>query len=165
MSAYERAVERVSKDYEAKGFRVQREAPVALSGGHEFRADLLAERGDEHHVVEVALAGVPSSPSAKRWGEVAEWVRATPGWHFKIVVADKDLPPLPTSELLRRELETVNGLLAEERGAAALLLASSIFEASIRHRLNGEGTENEGLRSGVVLLERAIDSELLDEAD
>ncbi|XXY49765.1 hypothetical protein WME91_01245 [Sorangium sp. So ce269] len=130
-------MQKLADEYASKGFQVRKDAvlPFAFEGGHPFRADILAERDGEHHVVEVALRGVRSEPQARRWDEVAKQVRTRPGWHFKIVPVEREPPPLPTPERIEAELTNVEELLDQDQIAAAMLLATAAFEASARRRL------------------------------
>ncbi|WP_437942294.1 hypothetical protein [Sorangium sp. So ce341] len=139
--AHDRAVQKLVDEYASKGFQVQKEAvlPFVLEGGRRLRADILAERDDEHHVVEVKLRGVRGELEARRWDEIARQIRARPGWHFKIVPIEQDPPPLPDPERIEAELTNVEALLDQDRLTAALLLAASAFEASARRRLLAAG--------------------------
>ncbi|AUX43211.1 uncharacterized protein SOCE26_046550 [Sorangium cellulosum] len=143
---HDRAVQKLADEYARKGFQVQKEAvlPFALGDGGRFRADILAERGDEHHVVEVTVRGVRGvrgEPQARRWDEIARQVRARPGWHFKIVPVERDPLPLPDPERIEAELANAEALLDQDKLAAALLLAAAAFEASARRRLLAEGAQ------------------------
>jgi uncharacterized protein YutE (UPF0331/DUF86 family) len=137
---HDRAVQKLAEEYASKGFRVQTEAtlPFAPLDGVPYRADLLAERDEEHHVVEVKLRGARDA-QAERWGDLAKQVRAHPGWHFRIVLIDREAPPLPDSERIEAELVTAQTLLDEGKLAAAALLAASAFEASARRSLLAAG--------------------------
>ncbi|WP_437642552.1 hypothetical protein [Sorangium sp. So ce854] len=147
--AHDRAVQRLVDEYASKGFQVRKEAvlPFALEGGRPFHADILAERDGEHHVIEVKLQGVRGEPQPRRWDEIARQVRTRPGWHFKIVLVDRDPPPLPSPERIEAELTNAETLLDQDKLAAAMLLAAAAFEASARRRLlaAGELPNNESL--------------------
>lgn len=139
--AHDRAVQKLVDEYASKGYQVRKEAvlPFALEGGRPFQADILAERDGEHHVVEVKLQGVHGEPQARRWDEVARQVRTRPGWHFKIVLVDRDPPPLPSPERIEAELTNAEALLDQDKLTAAMLLAAAAFEASALRRLLATG--------------------------
>jgi hypothetical protein len=139
--AHDQAVQKLADDYAAKGFQVQKdvELPFLLEDGRRHHVDLLAERGDEHHIVEVSLVGARGEPQARRWEQLAREARARSGWHFKIVFADKERSPLPDPERIEAELANAEALVDDDKVAAAVLLAASAFEASARRRLLAAG--------------------------
>jgi hypothetical protein len=163
---YDRAVQKLADEHAAKGYQVQRDValPFAIDGGQPLRADLLAERGDEHLVVEVALRGVRGEPQARGWEEIARRVRERPGWHFKIVFVDREPPPLPEPEVIEAELRNAEALLGQDKVAAAMLLAASAFEASARRRLLAEGALPADA-APVVLVERLLDAGHVEQED
>jgi hypothetical protein len=139
--AHDQAVEKIAGEYVAKGFRVQREVvlPFLAQGEQGYRADLVAERDDEHHVIEVKLRGVRGEPQARRWSELAKAIRSRPGWHFQIVPVDREPPALPDAGRITREIANAEALLAGGNLTAAVLLAGSAFEASALRRLTKMG--------------------------
>ncbi|HTN82378.1 MAG TPA: hypothetical protein VL242_01770 [Sorangium sp.] len=139
--SHDRAVQKLADEYASKGFQVRKQAelPFVLEGGRRFRADILAERDGEHHVIEVALSGVRGTPQARRWEEVARQVRALPGWHFKIVLVDREMPPPSDPERIEAELVNAEALLDQDQLTAAMLLAASAFEAAARRQLVAVG--------------------------
>jgi hypothetical protein len=136
--AHDRTVEELAEDWANQGFKVQKEAvlPFVLADGRPHRADLLAEKNEQHYVIEVKLRGTRED---RHWDDLARQIRARPGWHFKIYFVDWDLPPLPGAERIEAELANAEALLEQGKLAAATLLAASAFEASARRRLIAVG--------------------------
>ncbi len=137
---HEAALARVAEEYRRRGYDVAIEPSDASIP--EFlrphRPDLLATKGDEKVVVEVARA------SARRtrgfWSTLAERVPRERGWHLRIVaVEDEGAAPasrlLPTADEIRRTLAETEALLEQGHAAPALLLAWSLFEAAARLRM------------------------------
>lgn len=130
--AHDRAVQKLADEYAGNGFKVHKDAKLPFI---QYQADLLAERGDEHHVIEVKLQGVRNEQEGRQWETLAKEVRQHPGWHFKLVLVEHEAPPLPNAAVIEAELTNAEVLLAQDKLAAAMLLAASAFEASARRRL------------------------------
>lgn len=150
---YERAEERraaeLAQEYRDRGYEVLVE-PDRLPGlPADTRVDLLARRGDEVVLIEVkSRASLVDQP---RLRELARVVEGRPGWRFELVLAgageDAALPegtPLPeeASSLDRRDVARAmaesEALIASGHSEAALLLAWSITEATLRLLANAE---------------------------
>lgn len=164
--AHDRAVQKLADEYERDGFRVQREPtlPFTFPDGSAYRADLLAERDDEHLVVEVKLRGVRADPRDRQWDHLARAIRARHGWHFKIVPVDREPSPLPELAPIKAALANAEALLDGQQIAAALLLAASVFEASARLRLKAAGVPSDDVGL-TVLIERLVSEGLVEQEE
>ncbi len=164
--AHDQAVQRLAGEYTAKGFRVQREAvlPFATEGTQPYRADLIAERDDEHQVIEVTLRGTRGEPQGRRWSEVAQEIRSHPGWHFQIVFVDREPAAIPPADVIAKEIANAEALLGGGNLTAAILLAASAFEAAARRRLAALGALPKSGAS-TALVERLVSEGQLDQED
>jgi hypothetical protein len=166
--AHDQAVEKLASEYAAKGFRVQKEAllPFAFTraGQATHRADLVAEREEEHHVIEVTVRGVRGEPHARRWREIAEEIRSHPGWHFQIVLVDREPPAVSGPERIAAEIANTEALLEGGNLTAAVLLAGAAFEAAAQWRLTAIGalTSSNG---STTLVERLVSEGQLEQED
>jgi hypothetical protein len=154
----------VAKRYEELGYAVTTEPPLsaipfALAG---YQPDILAERGDEHLLIEVKRASSKVDP--KRFLLVDEEVNRHPGWRFLIVtIADEELDPqsenMPADDLsveeVRQHLQVLDSLSGS--GASLGLLLPQLWAAysvSLRLLLNRQG----------VSIERQTDLSLINRA-
>lgn len=155
--AHDRAVQKLADEYRRMGFQVQREAnlPFVFPDGSSYCADLLAERGDEHVVVEVKLRGVRGDRRDRQWDRLAKQIRARQGWHFKIVPVDREPSPLTSAAPIEAALVDAETLSKSSQPVASLLVAASAFEASARLRLRTAGipADDDG---PIVLIERLV---------
>jgi len=125
--------------YERDGFTVLVEpdpsaVPFDLGG---YRPDVLASRGDEHHIVAVRDLG--TRLSVDRFQELAEEIGSHEGWHFILATSDDLNPgsfpakvPLLSWEQLRERSRSAAQLLESGPSEAALLLLWSVFEGMVR---------------------------------
>jgi hypothetical protein len=141
-----RRVEQIAQEYKDKGYEVLIEPeglqlPGSLAG---FRPDLVARRNDEVVVVEVKSRAFLSDP---RLQELAEAVRRQPGWRFELVLLRPEPGPPGTKEWnaedVAHNLRQVSTLLRSGHQEAALLLAWSATEATLRLLANKERLELE----------------------
>lgn len=97
---YNAKVAALAVEYERNGYTVQRQprAPLPFDLGS-YRPDLLAEKGDEHLVIEVKSSQAPISLSYFR--DLVETIRQQPGWRFLLVI---DSPTQDAASLLREPL-------------------------------------------------------------
>jgi hypothetical protein len=135
----------VAEEYRQKGYEVIEE-PIAsqlpdfLAG---YQPDLLAWRGNEAVIVEVKARS--SLGKAPQISQLAKLLRGKPGWDFELVVVGEsgqlDLPedaqPLGREEIAQW-IAASESLLESEHYEAALLLAWSALEATLRLLLNEE---------------------------
>jgi hypothetical protein len=130
-----RQVHEVAREYRSRGYDVVVEPepgqlPEALA---RFRPDFLARKADEVIVVEVKSRGSLTDPELQ---ELAKAVRAQPGWRFELVVLKPELGPPGTkswnAEDVANSLRQVEAILASGHREAALLLAWSAAEATLR---------------------------------
>jgi hypothetical protein len=112
-STGERTLRRVASSYRKQGYRVTSPPPTdALPPFlHDCQPDLIAEREDDHVVVEVKPAG--SLKGANDLVELAERVAAQPGWRLELVTfKDKDPDAAVISpQWLQQILEPTNEAL------------------------------------------------------
>lgn len=164
--AHDQTVEKLASEYAAKGFRVQREAvlPFTMAGEQPYRADLVAERDDEHQVIEVTIRGTRGEQQARRWSEIAQQIRSHPGWHFQIVLVDREPPSIPDPGRISVEIANAEALLEGGNFTAAVLLAGSAFEASAQRRLSAMGALPRS-DAPAALVERLVSEGQLDQED
>jgi len=137
--ASQRKISEIAAQYERDGFVVAVEphpsaVPFDLGG---YRPDLLASKGDEHHIVEVRESG--KHLSVDRFQELAEEIGRHGGWRFFLVTSDDVSPDgIPTSSPLLswKDLWEQSRIAPKllELGAheAALLSLWAIFEGMLR---------------------------------
>ena len=125
--------------YERDGFAVLVEpdpsaVPFDLGG---YRPDLLASKGDEHHIVAVRDLG--TRLSVDRFQELAEDIGSHDGWHFILATSDDLNPgsfpakvPLLSLEQLRERSRSAARLLETGPSEAALLSLWAVFEGMVR---------------------------------
>lgn len=128
-------VEELAREYREKGYQVTvwpepEQLPEPLA---RFRPDLLARKADELYVVEVKPRESLPDPELQR---LANTVREQPGWHFELVLLkpESEFPgarPWTAEEIEDRLLE-VEAMLSAGHVQAALLLAWSAAEATLR---------------------------------
>ena len=126
------ALKRVTDDLRRKGFRVvigpqSEELPHFLRGA---RPDAIAEKDEEHVLIEVSAG--PSMERAQTLSYLTELVGNHPEWQLKVVRAEDGHEEEPQFSDLQRQLADVEELYRNGHGAAALLLACSIFEGATR---------------------------------
>jgi hypothetical protein len=130
-----RQLHEVAREYQNRGYEVIVEPepgqlPEALA---RFRPDFVARKADETVVVEVKSRGSLADPELQ---ELAKAVRAQPGWRFELVVLKPEPGPPGTkswnAEDVANGLRQVRAILASGHREAALLLAWSAAEATLR---------------------------------
>jgi hypothetical protein len=136
----------LAEEYRSRGYGVIEEPspaqlPDFLSG---YRPDLLVRKGDEAIVVEVK----PRSSLARdaQIRDLAQLLQTKPHWNFELVVvgegerisAPEGARPFERDDILRG-IEAAERLLAPGFSEAALLLAWSTSEATVRLLIEAEG--------------------------
>ena len=136
----------LAEEYRSRGYEVIEEPspaqlPDFLSG---YRPDLLVRKGDEAIVVEVKSR----SPLAKdaQIRDLAQLLQTKPHWKFELVIvgegerisAPEGARPFERDDILRR-IEAAEKLLESGFSEAALLLAWSTSEATLRLLIEEEG--------------------------
>jgi hypothetical protein len=135
LTAAARHLEEIAEKYKQQGYEVlvgpePAQLPAALV---RFQPDLLVRKPGETLVVEVKARGALTDPKLQ---DLAETVRAQPGWRFELVL----LPPEPgppgarrwTAEEVAEGLRQAEAILSSGFPEAALLLAWSAAEATLR---------------------------------
>ena len=136
----------LAEEYRSKGYEVIEEPspeqlPDFLSG---YRPALIVRKGDEAIVVEVkSRSSLAKDPRIR---ELARLLHTKPYWNFELVVVAEgerfDTPegarPFERGDILQR-VEGAESLLESEFSEAALLLAWSATEATVRLLLQEEG--------------------------
>lgn len=148
----------VAQEYRRKGHEVIEEPspgqlPDFLSG---FQPDLIILKGNETVVVEVkSRASLAKEPRIR---DLAQLLESQPGWSFElVVVAEGDTfnPPEGTSPMEREDIlhgiEEAERLSESEFSIAALLLAWSASEATVRLLTLEEGISIERLTPSFIL--------------
>jgi hypothetical protein len=140
--AAERQVHEVAREYRSKGYEVvvepeRRQLPEVLA---RFHPDVVARKADEVVVVEVKSRGSLADPELQ---ELAKAVRSQPGWRFELVVLKPEPGPPGTkawdAEDVAEGLRQVEAILGSGHSEAALLLAWSAAEATLRLLVDKEG--------------------------
>lgn len=154
----ERRVTELAADYARQGYRVVvQPEPGALPfdlGG--YRPDLLAERDDDHVLVQVRG---PGARDVERVVQAAEEVRAHPGWRFLLVAGEEPNvggPPAEEGRLLswdemRDRLRAAERIAPDAGGAASFLVLWSTFEALLRRHAENAGLPFERLPTSSLL--------------
>jgi hypothetical protein len=133
-------VRELADRYEAEGFRVIVEPgsevlPFELGNYH---PDLVAQKQDEHVIVEVKEEGDPVS--VERFRDIAEEIRRHPGWRF-LLVTTNDLESgslggmigeLSSWQEATERVARAERLLDQGNSDAAFFLIWSAFEAILR---------------------------------
>ncbi|MGH6899574.1 MAG: hypothetical protein ACREJ5_23980 [Geminicoccaceae bacterium] len=137
-----RQVDEIAREYRSKGYEVivepeSAQLPEPLA---RFRPDVVARKADEVVVVEVKSRGSLSDPELQ---ELAKAVRAQAGWRFELVVLKPEPGPPGTkawnAEDVAHRLRQVEAILSSGHRDAALLLAWSAAEATLRLLADKEG--------------------------
>ena len=136
----------LAEEYRSKGYEVIEEPsteqlPDFLSG---YRPDLLVRKGDEAVVVEVKSRSSLAKDAQIR--DLAQLLQTKPHWNFELVVvaeaerisAPEGARPFERDDILRG-IEAAERLLESGFSEAALLLAWSTAEATVRLLIEEEG--------------------------
>ena len=139
-------VRAIAEEYRSRGYEVIEEPspaqlPDFLSG---YRPDLLVRKGDEAIVVEVKSRSSLAKDAQIR--NLAQLLQTTPHWNFELVVvgegerisAPEGARPFERDDILRG-IEAAERLLESGFSEAALLLAWSTSEATVRLLIEEEG--------------------------
>lgn len=88
VSVIERKLKGIETEYARKGYRVMRASELSanLQFLKKYRPDLVAEREDDHVVIEVKSAR--SLKGANQLRELAEEIASQPGWRFEVITVD-----------------------------------------------------------------------------
>jgi REase_AHJR-like len=142
----------IAAEYRGRGYEVieqpsPEQLPAFLSGYHPA---MLVQKGDEAIIVEVkSRSSLIKDPRIR---ELARLVQAEPDWNFELVVvgieeqlnAPEGAAPFERDDILR-SIEVAERLVASGFSEAALLLAWSTLEATVRLLTEEEGLVLEGL--------------------
>jgi uncharacterized protein YutE (UPF0331/DUF86 family) len=136
----------LAEEYRSRGYEVIEEPspaqlPDFLSG---YRPDLLVRKGDEAIVVEVTSRSSLAKDAQIR--DLAQLLQTKPHWSFELVVvgegerisAPEGARPFERDDILRG-IEAAEKLLESGFSEAALLLAWSTSEATVRLLIEAEG--------------------------
>ncbi len=152
----------IAEEYRSKGYEVIEEPspeqlPEFLAGYH---PDLLARKGDEAIVVEVkSRSSLAKEPQIR---DLAQLLQTMPHWHFELVVVGEgeqlSVPegarPFERDDILRG-IEAAEKLVASGFSEAALLLAWSTLEGTVRLLTEEEGIVLDRL-SPLYILKQAV---------
>jgi hypothetical protein len=139
-------------------------APEQLPTGlRDLHPDMIAQRGDEHLVVEIRglrQAGAGPEPAAKDpLASIAARVAEMPGWQLEVIWTGQDEPPAPASVLADRARRAAD--LVDVDAEAALLLAWSALEGVLATQAGQVGVRPQ---VGTNLTAELYSRGLLDEA-
>jgi len=153
----------IAEEYRRRGYEVieepsQEQLPDFLSGYH---PDLLIRKGDEAIIVEVKSRA--SLAKESQVSELARLLRTKPDWNFELVVVGEEdqwrapagARPFAREDILRG-LEAAEKLLEAGFSEAALLLAWSASEATVRLLAEEEGIVLERLTPLYILKQAAM---------
>ena len=153
----------IAEEYRSKGYEVIEEPspeqlPEFLAG---YRPDLLVRKGDEAIVIAVqARSSLVRDP---RIQELARLLQTKPHWNFELVVvgegeqfsAPEGSRPFERNDILRG-IEAAEKLVASGFSEAALLLAWSTLEGTVRLLTEEEGIVLDRLSPLHILKETVI---------
>lgn len=157
-NARQKRISELAAEYAQRGFHVLVDpgpdsVPFDLGG---YRPSLLAEQGNEYHIVEVKTPGTHFS--VDRLQELAEEVTRHPNWRFFLVTADDLLPGefpasamLLSAEQLEERFEKAGRLLELGNSEAALLALWAVLEGMLRLQAERASLPVERLPSPVLI--------------
>jgi hypothetical protein len=132
-------IQEIGREYQTKGYDItvypkQTQLPDFLA---EFQPHIIARRDDETVIIEVkSRASLAKSPYLR---ELARAIEDHSGWRFELVIANPkaDMPAVENTHSLGMEdienkIETAKTLLEAHPPEAALMLAWSATEATLR---------------------------------
>jgi hypothetical protein len=136
----------LAEEYRSRGYQVIEEPspaqlPDFLSG---YRPDLLVRKGDETIIVAIkSRSSLAKDPQTR---DLARLLQTKPNWNFELVMvgegeqfsAPEGARPFARDDILRG-IEEAESLVASGFSAAALLLAWSTLEATLRLLTEKEG--------------------------
>jgi REase_AHJR-like/Protein of unknown function DUF86 len=136
----------LAEEYRSRGYQVIEEPspaqlPDFLSG---YRPDLLVRKGDETIIVAIkSRSSLAKDPQTR---DLARLLQTKPNWNFELVMvgegeqfsAPEGARPFARDDILRG-IEEAESLVASGFSAAALLLAWSTLEATLRLLSEKEG--------------------------
>jgi hypothetical protein len=136
----------IAEEYRSKGYEVFEEpSPAQLPDFlSSYSPDLLVRRGDEAIIVAVkSRSSLAKDPQTR---DLAQLLRTKPHWNFELIMVGEDeqlstpegARPFKRDDILRG-IETAEQLMASGFSEAALLLARSTSEATVRLLTEEEG--------------------------
>lgn len=149
---------KTAKEYRSKGYEVTLEAPLDFLPG--YRADLIVRKDGEAKVIEVkSRSSLAASPQIR---ELAQTLEAKPGWSFELLLvaqpeclaSPEGSRPLDSGDI-RQRIEEAETVLASGHPEAALLLAWSACEATIRMLLAEQGVSNPDVSTARYIFDQA----------
>ncbi|MCY4616043.1 MAG: hypothetical protein OXC71_06600 [Chloroflexi bacterium] len=149
----------IAENYRRDGYEVSSRSPLDFAP--DVSVDLLARKGDEVKVIEVKSRS--SLAESSRTSEIAEMVRAKPGWSFELILvgepeqieSTESQQPLGFAGI-RRRLDEATKALADEQAEAAFLLAWSACEATLRVLVADEGAPAIDINAPDRVLDHAV---------
>jgi hypothetical protein len=167
-----RYAHRIAEEYRSKGYEVIEEPspeqlPGFLSG---YRPDLLVRKGNHAVIVEVKTrTSLAREPQVR---DLSRLVQAQPGWNFELVVVGEGeilstpegARPLEREDILQR-VEMAERLLEAEFPEAALLIAWSTSEATLRLLIEEEGISQDRLILPHKILNEAVANGVISRQD
>ncbi len=158
----------IAQEYIDKGYEVSREISLDFFPG--ILVDILVKKDDETKVVEVkSRSSLAKNPAIS---ELARMLHSRPGWSFELNLvserekldAPEDIRPFGGDDIIRRieEAERLIGLGSIE---AALVLAWSASEATVRMLIEEEGISINRVTSQAYTLGTAVSEGVISRDD
>ena len=158
----------IAQEYMDKGYEVSREVSLDFFPG--ILVDMLVKKGEETKVVEVkSRSSLAKNPAIS---ELARMLHSRPGWSFELnLVSEREkldapegIRPFGGNDIIRRieEAERLIGLGSIE---AALILAWSASEATVRMLIEEEGISINRVTSQAYTLGTAVSEGVISRDD
>ena len=150
---------KIAEEYRGKGYEVSREVPLDFFLG--FLADLVVRKDGEARVIEVRhRTSLAANPKVR---ELACIIDSMPDWNFELVLVGEpeklDSPeganPFGRQGVLQRIGEAERAL-ASDLPEAALLLAWSALEATVRSQIAEQGYAASDVTTSGFVLDQAV---------
>lgn len=158
----------IAQEYRAKGYEVSRE--VELDFFPNFRADIVARKGDEVTVVEVKTR--TSLGQNTVIDELEKTIYSKPGWTFRLnLVDEREKLHSPegarayTSADVQRKLEEAENLLKSGFAETSLIVAWAAAEAVIRMLIAGYGIEVKRVTNSAYIIGLAVSEGVISRED
>lgn len=166
--AEKKRADAIAQEYRAKGYEVSRE--VALDFFPDFRADIVAKKGDEITVVEVKTrTSLWQNPAID---ELEKTLHSKPGWTFRLnLVDEREKLHSPegarpyTSADVHRKIEEAENLLKSGFAETSLIVAWAAAEAVIRMLIARYGIEIKRVTNSAYIIGLAVSEGVISRED
>ena len=165
-----RFVDIKAAEYRSRGYEVEREVPLDFAPG--FCADLLIRKGDEVKVIEVKTRTALTLDRDYSYSELSDALHAMPGWSFELLlVGEPERLSAPESaqslnaESIPQRIDDAEKALAAGFPHAALLLAWSACEATVRILVEADGIAIKRVTRPAYVINMAVTHGVISMAD